>query len=125
MPGTSTALTELLAAGKRLGGLALDLLADRLALLGMEAREIKIRLVQALLLACFGVALLLLGLAMTIVVIMLATPPEWRLTVAAVCTTVCLLAGAMILFVLRRRMARIPLAFSQTIEEIKKDRECF
>jgi uncharacterized membrane protein YqjE len=125
MPGTSTELTELLAAGKRLGGLTLDLLADRLALLGMEAREVKIRLVQLLLLACFGVALLLLGLAMAIVVIMLATPPEWRLTVAAACTGVCLMAGAVVFFALRRRIARIPLAFSQTIEEIKKDRECF
>jgi uncharacterized membrane protein YqjE len=120
-----TELSELLAAGKRLGGLTLDLFADRLTLLGMEARAVKIRLVQMLLLACFGAALLLLGLAMAIVVIMLATPPEWRLTVAAACMTVCLMAGAVILFALRHRITRIPLAFSQTIEEIKKDRECF
>jgi len=123
--GTVTALSELLAACGRLGRLTLDLMADRLTILGMEAREVKIRLIQLLLLACFGAALLLMGLAMTIVAVMLATPPQWRLPVAAACAAVCLVAGAAALFALRRRMTRIPLAFSQTIEELKKDRECF
>jgi len=125
MAGAIAELSELLAGVGRLGGLALDLVADRLALLGVEAREAKIRLVQLLLLACLGTALLLLGLVLVILAVLLATPAQWRWQAAAICAAVCLLAGAGALFSLRRRISRMPLAFTQTIAEIKKDRECF
>ena len=42
-------------AAGRLSGVAAQILEDRLELLALEVREAKIRLVQALLLACIGV----------------------------------------------------------------------
>ena len=119
------ALSELTAAGGRLVGVVMDLLADRLELLGLEARELKIRLVQMVLLACFGAALLLLGLGLAFVAVLLVLPPPWRVLFAAGCGVVCLGAGGVALLVLRRRLARMPLPFSQTVAELKKDRECF
>lgn len=122
LPG---ALSEALSGGGRILGLAADLLTDRLELLGLEAREVKIRLVQFLLLACLGAALLVLGLALAILAVLLATPPELRLAVTAALAGLCLAVGAAAFFALRRRLARLPLAFSQTLAEVKKDRECF
>jgi len=122
LPG---ALAEALSGGGRILGLAADILTDRLELLGLETREVKIRLVQFLILACLGAALLVLGLALAILAVLFATPPELRLAVTAALAGLCLAAGAAAFFSLRRRVARLPLAFSQTIGELKKDRECF
>ena len=49
----------------------MELLADRLELAGLELREAKIRLVQYLLLALLGLALLLGGLALIVLAVML------------------------------------------------------
>lgn len=125
MAGAMAELSELLAACGRLGAVALDLAADRLTLLGLEAREAKIRLVQLLLLACLGAALLVMGLSLAVLAVLLATPAEWRWPVAALGAAGCLLAAVCALVSLRRRISRMPLVFSQTIEELRKDRECF
>ena len=125
MADTMAALSELLAAAGRVAGLVLDMAVDRLELLGLETREVKIRLVQLLLLAVFGAALCLFGLALAILALCLILPPEWRLILAAGGGLALLAAGAATLFVLRRRLARLPLAFSQSVAELKKDRACF
>jgi uncharacterized membrane protein YqjE len=117
-----TAVTE---AGRRLIGLVLELLADRLELAGLELREAKIRLLEALGLALIGLALCLLALALAVVAVLLVLPPQWRPAAAAGAAGLCLLLGAWALRGLRRRLARRPLAFAQTIEELKKDRACF
>lgn len=125
MAETFAALSELTAAAGRLAGLALDMAVDRLELLGIEAREVKIRLVQLVLLAVIGAALLLFGLALAVLALMLALPPAWRVAAAAGGGALFLAAGALSLYRLRRRLARLPLAFSQSVEELKKDRACF
>ena len=54
-------------AAGRYGGIAAQILQDRLELLALELREAKIRLVQALLLACVvSVVFSLLGLTMVL-----------------------------------------------------------
>ena len=50
----------------RFGGIAAQILQDRLELLALELREAKIRFVQALLLVCMGVVFSLLGLLLSI-----------------------------------------------------------
>ena len=125
MADTFAALSELMAAAGRMAGLALDIVVDRLELLGLEAREVKVRLVQMLLLAVFGAALFLMGLALAVVALFLALPPQWRLWLAAGGGALLLLVGTCALFVLRRRLARLPLAFSQSVADLKKDRACF
>jgi uncharacterized membrane protein YqjE len=122
---TFAALSELMAAAGRMAGLALDLVVDRLELLGLEAREAKIRLVQLLLLALFGAALFLLGLGLAILALFLVLPPQGRLVLAAGGGGLLLVLGTVALLMLRRRLARLPLAFSQSVAEIKKDRACF
>ena len=125
MSATLDALSDLTASAGRMLGLGLDILSDRLELLGIEAREAKVRLVQVLLLAMCGAALLAVGLGLAVMAVLLALPPGLRLAVAAAGGAACLLAGAVALLVLRRRLARLPLAFAQTLEELRKDRACF
>lgn len=122
MPGV---FDEAFAGSGRMLGLAADLVADRLELLGLEAREVKIRLLQLLILACLGSAFLVAGMALAILAVLLAIPPAWRLPVTASGAGLCLVAAAVALFALRRRAGRLPLAFAQTVRELKKDRECF
>ncbi|MFU2210582.1 phage holin family protein [Solidesulfovibrio sp. C21] len=118
-------LDEALAAGGRLFGICLEILADRLELLGLEARAAKVRLAQCLILACAGAAFLVVGLGLAGVAVLLAVPPPWRAGVAAGVAVVCLVAGAGAFWRLRRRLARLPRVFSQTAAELRKDRECF
>ncbi len=115
----------MLAAGQRLGGLAMDLLANRLELCGLELRQAKIRFLQFVLLACCGAALLVAGLALALVAVLLALPPQWRLPFAGLAAVLCLVSGALALGSLRRRLAKVPLAFSRTAATDDKDRACF
>ncbi|MGD9610651.1 MAG: phage holin family protein [Desulfovibrionaceae bacterium] len=125
MAGPLAEVAAVTEAGRRLAGLALELLADRLELAGLELREAKLRLVQALVLALCAMMLLALALALAVVTVLLVLPPPWRPLAAGLGAGCCLLLGAGVLIGLRRRLARRPLAFAQTIEEIKKDRACF
>ena len=125
MADTFAALSELLAAAGRMAGLALDIVVDRLELLGLEAREVKVRLIQMLLLAVFGAAFCLMGLALAVVALLLVLPPQWRILAAAGGGGLLLLVGTAALLALRRRLSRLPLAFSQSVAELKKDRACF
>jgi uncharacterized membrane protein YqjE len=118
-------LAELGAAGRRLAGLAVDLLTDRLELAGLELREAELRLVQGLIVALWGLVLLVAGLALAILAALLFLPPPWRPTAAALAAGLCLVLGGAALIGARRRLARRPLAFSRTIEELNKDRACF
>jgi uncharacterized membrane protein YqjE len=118
-------LDETLAAGGRIFGICLEILAGRVELLGLEAREGALRLAQCLLLACLGAALLVAGLTLAVAAVLLFVPPPWRAPVAAGCAALFLAAGALALWRLRRRLAKLPLTFSQTAAELRKDRECF
>lgn len=125
MAGMPGAFDAAFASGGRVLGLAADILADRLELLGLEAREVKIRCIQLLILTCLGAALLVIGLALAVLAVLLAVPPGWRLPVATAGSGVCLLVAVAALWSIRSRVARLPVAFTQTIHELKKDRECF
>jgi uncharacterized membrane protein YqjE len=112
-------------AAGRLGGIAAEILQDRLELLALELREAKIRFVQALLLAWFGVIFSLLGLLLLVLAGVYVLAPEWRLYGLAVAAAASMLAGAAVFIVLRRHLERKPLVFDQTLAELKKDTSCF
>lgn len=118
-------LEESLTAGSRIFRICLDILTERLELLGIEARLAKVLLLQCLLLAGAGVALLVAGIVLAVAACLLVVPPPWRAAVAGGGAGMCLLAAGLSLWRLRRRLSRVPLAFSQTVEELRKDRECF
>ena len=109
----------------RFGGIAVQMLQDRLELLSLELREAKIRLVQALLLACIGVVFSLLGLLLLVLAGVYALPPEWRLYGLELAATASILAGVAVFIALLRHLARKPLAFDQSLTELKKDTTCF
>lgn len=112
-------------AAGRLGGIAAEILQDRLELLALELREAKIRFVQALLLAWIGVIFSLLGLLLLVLAGVYVLAPEWRLYGLAVAAAASMLAGAAVFIVLRRHLEQKPLAFDQTLAELKKDTSCF
>jgi uncharacterized membrane protein YqjE len=112
-------------AAGRLSGVAAQILEDRLELLALEVREAKIRLVQALLLACIGVVFSMVGLLLLVLAGVYVLPPELRMygLVAAAATSI--LAGVIVFILLSRHLGRKPLAFDQSIAELKKDMKCF
>jgi uncharacterized membrane protein YqjE len=112
-------------AAGRFGGIATQILEDRLELLALELREAKIRFVQAVLLACMAVVFSLLGLLLLVLAGIYVLPPEWRLYGLVVAAATGLLAGTVGFIVLLRHLGRKPLAFDQSLAELKKDTICF
>jgi uncharacterized membrane protein YqjE len=118
-------LAELLEAGAAVGGVLAGILATRLELAGVEAREAAVRLAQLCILACLGCGLLLLGLGLALLAAVLVTPPPYRALAAACGAALALGAGAIFLCGVRRRLVRAPRLFSESVRELRKDRECF
>ena len=125
MAARSGPLAELLEAGSAVVGVLADILATRLELAGIEAREAAVRLAQLCILACLGCGLLLVGLGLAFLAAVLATPPAYRALAAAGGAVVTLGAGAIFLYGVRRRLARAPRLFTESVRELRKDRECF
>ena len=112
-------------AAGRFSGLAGQILEDRLELLSLELREAKIRLVQAWLLACVGVVFSMVGLLLLIVAGVYILPPEWRIYGLLAAAAASLLAGVVLFIALNRYLGQQPLAFDQSLAELKKDITCF
>ncbi|NCC84729.1 MAG: phage holin family protein [Clostridia bacterium] len=120
-----TGISGFSGAATRIGGAATKMLQDRLELLALELREAKIRFVQALILVCLGVTFSLLGLVLLVLTGLSELPPEWRVYGLAGAALVSLVAGAAALLSLRRVLGQSPLAFDQSVAELKKDATCF
>jgi uncharacterized membrane protein YqjE len=112
-------------AAGRLSGVAVQILEDRLELLALEVREAKIRLIQALLLACIGVVFSMLGLLLLVLAGVYILPSEWRIYGLVAAAAAGILAGVIVFILLSRHLGRKPLAFDQSIAELKKDMKCF
>jgi uncharacterized membrane protein YqjE len=125
MSGVSSALLELAGMTGRLGGQAADILKDRLELLALELREDKIRVIQVLILAFLGTALVLFGLLLLVAAGIYALPAEWRLPGLVLAAVAALAAGWLALCALRRRLSVRTGIFAQSIAELEKDKACF
>jgi uncharacterized membrane protein YqjE len=112
-------------AASRLGGIAAQILQDRLELLSLEMREAKIRFVQVLLLASIGVSFFMLGILLMILAGVYILSPEWRFYGLAAAALACIVVGAAFFAHLRRHLKRKQLAFDQSLAELKKDTACF
>ena len=112
-------------AAGRFSGLAAQIIEDRLELLALEVREAKIRLVQALLLACTGVVFSIVGLLLLVLAGVYVLPPEWRMYGLVAAAASSLLAGVVAFILLSRHLGQKSLAFDQSIAELKKDMTCF
>ena len=109
----------------RFSGTFIQIFQDRLELLALELREAKIHLVQALLMACMAVVFSLLGLLLLVLAGLYILPPEWRLYGLALAAMVSILAGLIVFIALCRHLEQKPLAFDQSVAELKKDTQCF
>ncbi len=125
MKGLPLFITRLTGTAGRVGDIAAQILEDRLNLLALEMREAKIRLVQAWLLACIGVVLCMLGLLLLVLAGVYALPVELRLYGLVGTAIASMLAGVVVFIALSRHLDQRPLAFDQSIAELKKDRTCF
>ena len=112
-------------AAGRLSGIAAQILEDRLELLALELREAKIRLIQALLLACVGVVFSMLGLLLLVLAGVYVLPPELRIYGLIAVAVASILAGVIVFIILSRHLGRKPLVVEQSIAELKKDMTCF
>jgi len=124
MSGVANALKELAGAASRLGGLATDTLGDRLELLALELREDRVRVLQLLILAFAGSALVLCGLVLLAAAAVLALPAEWRVAGLVLAAAAALAAGGAAMCSLKRRL-KGPGLFAQSVAELKKDKACF
>jgi len=118
-------MSDFSGAAGRYSGIAFQTLQDRLELLALELREAKIHFIQALLLVCIGVVFALLSLVLIVMAGLYILPSEWRLVGLVVAALVSMLAAIIIFIVLCRRLGRKPLAFAQSLAELKKDAACF
>lgn len=125
MAGLPLFVTEIFGIAERLGGAGMEMLGDRMELAALELREAKIRLVQAIILACVGTALCLFGLGLLLLAVTFALPPQWRPYGLAAMAGVSLLAGLATFLALRRRLAQSPPTFAQSLAELEKDKACF
>jgi len=122
LPSIISGVTE---ASEKLGGIASQILQDRLELLALELREAKIRFVQALILTCIGVVFFLLGLVLSVLLGLYVLPVQFRLYGLIAATVFSILAGSAGFIILGRRLKRKPLAFDHSLAELKKDATCF
>lgn len=110
---------------RRLGETTLTILEDRLELLALELREAKLRFFQALLWAGMAVMATVFGLLLLVVAGLYVLPGEWRVYLLVGMGGLALGIGGMAFIVLGRHLDRRPLAFDQTLAELKKDAACF
>ncbi|SNR88482.1 Uncharacterized membrane protein YqjE [Humidesulfovibrio mexicanus] len=98
---------------------------DRVELLGIELREDKIRLVQALILACAGVVLGLMALVLGVLALLAVLPEFWRAPAMGFVALVCAVAAVWAFGALRSKIAGRGRLFAQTLDELEKDKTCF
>lgn len=114
----------LLATAQRVFRTLRNLLENRVELFLLELKEERLRLFKTLLLyavgvACTGMALLLFSLTLVV-----AFWEEHRLLVLVLLTLVHAAGATLAFWLVRRRLQRWQ-AFSASIEQLRKDRECF
>jgi uncharacterized membrane protein YqjE len=123
MPDDQSRPRGVLESLRKIGDNSVALLQNRLELFGLELQEHKERLVKVLLLA---VGLLFLGnmaaLVVTVTIVVLAGP-EARKPVLIVLSLLYLLATCVAFFALRKELRGCPPPLSDTVSELKKDRD--
>jgi uncharacterized membrane protein YqjE len=117
-PSSTTPFTRL----RRIGGLLIDTLLNRVQLLGIELREEQVRALEIVVLGALAfffaqLGLLLLTLALAF---LFREHAIWAVALGgvlygAIATACCIL--------IRRRIHNRPPFFAGTVEELKKDRE--
>lgn len=107
---------------KRLTSSLLAILATRLALLVNELQEERLRLTQLLLLGVFAAFCIGTGLILLNAFIVVLFWDDHRLVALGTLTLVYLVAGALVVMVLRSRARAGTKLFAASLAELEKDR---
>lgn len=124
MDQTPHARGGILSAAKRMLGTLRDVAENRVELFLLEAREERGRMFSALLLAAGGVLCALMTLVLATATLVVVFWDTHRVLVLGVVTIV-YAVGAVAAFVAVRSRLRKWQPFSATLDQIRKDRECF
>lgn len=109
----------------KLAATFLAVLQNRIDLVAIEASEEKFRIVEALFLGVAFFFLALLGMLVVTMAVLFLVDPSWRPYVLALFALIYLGSAAAVMVALNNRVKNWPTPFSATIEEFKKDLECF
>ena len=124
MNGSDPAEGGVLSAGTRLLKTLRDMVENRVELFLVELKEERVRVFDALLLAAVGVMCALMTLVMLTFTVVVVFWDTHRWLVLVLVTAVYAVATAAAFMKLRVRLQRWR-AFSETLEQIKKDRSCW
>ena len=106
-------------------GSLFDLAGRRLELLALEAQEEKDRLLDLIFRAALIIVLSWMALVCATATLVVAFWDQHPVTVLVVVTLGYGGAAALLALSLRRRLRQASRPFASTIEELRKDRECF
>lgn len=112
----------LLASLRGLMGTGLDIVEARLALLGNELEEQKVRIVEGLVLAVAGLFALGVGVALFCGLVLMLFWEGYRLPALALLTLAFLAGGGWLLTQARRRLRSEGSPFRASLDELRQDR---
>ena len=125
MPSGPTPRHGLLDELRGLFGSLFDLAGRRLELLTLEAQEEKARLLDLVFRAALIIVLSWMALVCATATLVVAFWDQHPVTVLVVVTLGYGGAAALLALSLRRRLRQASRPFASTLEELRKDRECF
>jgi uncharacterized membrane protein YqjE len=109
---------------RALAATSIGIVRTRLELLGIELAEEKTRVLGMVILALAGLLCLTLGLLMfSFLVVVAFWDTEYRHLSIVLVGLVYLIAGAVMLLLVRKQAADAPIAFEETLAELERDRE--
>jgi uncharacterized membrane protein YqjE len=112
------------ASARRMGESALGLLQTRLALLGVELQEEKLRALNLLLGFAIAITIGATGLFLAIATLALFLWERFGYPGVVALAAICLVTAGLLLWLLRRWILQSPAPFSETAAEFRRDLEC-
>ncbi len=109
---------------KQLGETLLSIVSNRVELFTVELQEEKCRVIELLILAAAAVVFGLMSVIMVTATVIYLLPAQWR-WIALVALCVAYLGGTLAAAVALKKRLQGPKPFAGTLEELKRDRECF
>ena len=109
----------------KIGSVAASLAGDHLELALLELREEKINLIGILISIGIAASLFISTLITLAGVIVLILPAGQRVYGLAIITLIYFPGGLLCLFGVTRKIDRVPPPLAETMQEIKRDLECF
>lgn len=109
---------------KEISGTGLELLQNRLELISLELQEEKYRIISLVIWTALALLFAMMAFILSTFTIVYLLEGQAR-TIALLCFSIFYVLAAVGSYVVIRVKIRKAVPFSQTMEEMKKDQECF